>query len=70
MDKKKIDIPKDPALQHCGEIRQQYQGKWWTYGGMHCMDSTAARKGDLTKLWVSNGYRIETKKQYPVRRKK
>jgi hypothetical protein len=55
MDKKKIDIPKDTALQHCGEIRQQYKGKWWTYSAMLCMDSTANSKGDLTKLCVSNG---------------
>jgi hypothetical protein len=55
MDKTKIDITKDAAYQLCTEIRQKYQGKWWTFAGMWCMGCTAARKGDLTKLWVSNG---------------
>jgi hypothetical protein len=54
MDKKKIDIPKDTALQHCGKIRQRCQGKWSTYGRMHCMGSTIASKVDQTKLCVSN----------------
>ena len=59
MDKTKIEIPKDVALQLCAEIRQQYQGKWWTFAGMQCMGCTAASKGDLTKMCVSNapGYR-------------
>ena len=59
MDKTKTDIPKDAALQLCTEIRQQYRGKWWTFAGMQCMGCTAATKGDLTKMCVSNapGYR-------------
>jgi len=59
MNKTKIDISKDAALQLCTEIRQQYQGKWWTLAGMQCMGCTAASKGDLTKMCVSNapGYR-------------
>jgi hypothetical protein len=55
MDKTKMEITKDAAFQLCAEIRQQYKGKWWTYSAMLCMDSTAASKGDLTKLCVSNG---------------
>jgi hypothetical protein len=59
MDKTKTDIPKDVALELCTEIRQQYHGKWWTLAGMQCMGCTAASKGDLTKMCVSNrsGYR-------------
>jgi len=59
MDKTKTDIPKDVTLQLCAEIRRQYQGKWWTLPGMQCMGCTAASKGDLTKMCVSNapGYR-------------
>ncbi len=59
MNKTKIDIPKDAALQLCAEIRQQYQGKWWTFAGLQCMGCTAASKGDLVKMCVSNapGYR-------------
>jgi hypothetical protein len=54
MDKTKTDIPKEVALRLCAEIRQQYQGKWWTFAGMQCMGCTAASKGDLTKMCVSN----------------
>jgi hypothetical protein len=59
MDKTKIEIPKDTALQLCTKIRQQNQGKWWTFAGMWCMGCTAASKGDLAKMCVSNapGYR-------------
>jgi hypothetical protein len=59
MDKMKMDIPKDVALQLCVEIRQQYRGKWWTLPGMQCMGCNAASKGDLSKMCVSNapGYR-------------
>jgi len=56
---KKIEIPKDTALQFCTEIRRKYQGKWWTIAGMQCMGCTTASKGDLAKMCVSNapGYR-------------
>jgi hypothetical protein len=51
---KKIEIPKDTALQLCIEIRQKYRGKWWTLTGLQCMGCTAASKGDLTKMCVSS----------------
>jgi len=54
MDKMKMDIPKDVALQLCAEIRQQYHGKWWTLPGMQCMGCNAASKGDLSKMCISN----------------
>ena len=59
MDKPKIEITKDTAFQLCAEIRQKYQGKWWTFAGMWCMGCTAASKGDLAEMCVSNapGYR-------------
>jgi hypothetical protein len=59
MDKTRIEIPKDAALQLCTEIHQKYQGKWWTLAWMQYMGCTAASKGDLTKMCVSNalGYR-------------
>ena len=59
MDETKTEVQKDVAHQLCAEIRQQYQGKWWTLAGMQCMGCTAASKGDLTKMCVSNaaGYR-------------
>jgi len=59
MDKSKIEIPEDAALQLCAEIYQQYRGKWWTLTGMQCMGCNAASKGDLSKMCISNapGYR-------------
>jgi len=59
MDKAKMDIPREVAVQLCTEIRQQYRGKWWTLTGMWCMGCTLASKGDLTKMCFSNapGYR-------------
>lgn len=59
MDKTKLDIPKEVAFQLCADIRQQYQGKWWTLTGMQCLGCNAATKGDITKRCVSNapGYR-------------
>ena len=59
MDNVKIDIPEDVALNLCAEIRQQYQGKWWTFAGLQCMGCTTSTKGDVTKMCVSNapGYR-------------
>jgi hypothetical protein len=59
MDKIKVEIPKDVAFQLCAEIRQQYEGKWWTFAGMQCMGCNAATKGDMTKRCVNNapGYR-------------
>jgi hypothetical protein len=59
MDKTRIGIPKDAALQLCTEIRQKYRGKWWTLAGMQCMGCTTASKGDLAKVRVSSapGYR-------------
>lgn len=59
MEKMKKEIQKDVALQLCAEIRQQYQGKWWTLAGIQCTGCNAATKGDETKRCVSNrpGYR-------------
>jgi len=59
MDNTKKDIPKDLAFQLCSQIQQQYHRKLWTLAGMQCMGCTAASKGDLTKMCVSNapGYR-------------
>ncbi len=59
MDETINAIPKDTALQLCAEIRQQYEGKWWTLAGMQCMGCTAATQGDITKRCVSTdpGYR-------------
>jgi hypothetical protein len=54
MDKTKIENTKNAAFQLCAEIREQYQGKLWTYGGMHCMESTTTSKVDHTKLCVNN----------------
>jgi hypothetical protein len=54
LNKTKNKNLKDTALQLYAEIRQQYQGKWWTLAGMHCIDSNAASKGDLAKMCVSN----------------
>jgi hypothetical protein len=54
MDKTNLEIPKNTAIQLCTEIRQKYQGKWWTLAGIQCMGCTAATKGDLTKRCVSN----------------
>ncbi len=54
MDKTNTAIPKDVAFQLCAEIRQQYQGKWWTLPGMQCMGCNAATKDNMTKRCVSN----------------
>ena len=59
MDKKNSEISKEVAMQLCAEIRQQYQGKWWTLAGMQCMCCNAATKGDDSKRCVNGapGYR-------------
>lgn len=54
MDKAKVDIPQDVAFQLCADIRQQYQGKWWTLSGMQCMGCNTATKGDMTKRCINN----------------
>ncbi len=54
MDKKNSAIPEDAAMQLCAEIRQLYQGKWWSLAWMQCMGCNAATKGDMTKRCVSN----------------
>ncbi len=55
MNQTKLDIPQEVAFQLCAEIRQQYQGKWWTLAGMQCMGCNAATKGDMTRRCISNG---------------
>ena len=59
MDTTKTAITQDVAFQICADIRQQYQGKWWTLAGMQCMGCNAATKGAMSKRCVSNapGYR-------------
>ena len=59
MDTTQLVIPKEIALQLCAEIRQKYQGKWWTLAGMQCMGCNAATKGNMSKRCVGNapGYR-------------
>ncbi len=59
MSKTSRAIPQDVAYQLCADIRQQYQGKWWTLAGIQCMGCNAATKGDMSKRCVSNapGYR-------------
>jgi hypothetical protein len=56
MDKKNTNIPNDIALQDCRKIQQQCQDRRSTYGRMHCMGNTIARKVDQTELCVSNGF--------------
>jgi len=46
-------IPKEVALQLCAEIRQEYQGKWYTSAGLQCWGCTRFSKGDPAKLCVS-----------------
>ena len=59
MNKAITAIPQEVAYQLCADIRQQYQGKWWTLAGMQCMGCNAATKGDMSKRCVGNapGYR-------------
>lgn len=47
-------IPKEMAFQLCAEIREQYQGKWYTFAGLQCWGCTLASKGDPAKMCVSN----------------
>ncbi len=47
-------IPSEIALQLCKDIRQQYQGKWWTLAGMQCPFCVYFSKGDLAKMCVSS----------------
>jgi len=54
MDNAKKDIPEAVAIQLCSQIQQQYHGKWWTLAGMQCMGCTAASKGEVTKMCISN----------------
>lgn len=59
MEKHNLEIPEDVAMQLCAQIRQQYQGKWWTLAGMQCMGCNAATKGDMSKrcVWNAPGFR-------------
>ncbi len=49
------DVPQQEAFQLCAEVRQQYQGKWWTIAGMQCTGCNAAARGDMSKRCVSSG---------------
>ena len=53
MNTKTVEFSRETSLQLCAEIRQQYQGKWWTFPGMQCMGCTLASKGDATKMCIS-----------------
>jgi len=43
-------IPKEVALQLCGEIRQENQGKWFT----QCWACAMFSKGDPARMCVSS----------------
>jgi hypothetical protein len=47
-------IPKEMALQICGEIRERYRGKWYTLAGVQCWFCTVFSKGDPAKMCIGN----------------
>ncbi len=47
-------IPKDVALQLCGEIRQENRHKWYTPAAMMCWGCTTFSKRDPAKMCFSS----------------
>ena len=47
-------IAQETALQLCADIRQQFQGKWWTLAGIQCSFCLIFSKGDQAKMCVSS----------------
>ncbi len=47
-------IAAETALQLCADIRQQYQGRWWTLAGMQCYFCQKFSHGDPAKMCVSS----------------
>ena len=52
-------IPKETAWQLCAEIRQENQGRWYSYRAWWCWGCAKASQGNPDKMCVSNapGYR-------------
>ncbi len=50
----RVAIPKEQALQLCAEIRNEFQGKWWTLAGWQCWGCSTFSRGDLTKRCVAS----------------
>ena len=59
MTSQPVEFSKEAALQLCTEIRQEYNGRWWTLAGMQCMGCNAATKGEDSKRCLNGapGYR-------------
>ena len=47
-------IPEQEAFRLCAEIRQQYQGKWYTVAGLQCWGCTFFSQGEPAKMCVSS----------------
>ncbi len=52
-------IPEALAWQLCADIRQENQGRWYSWAGIQCWFCVKFSKGDRAKMCVSNqpGYR-------------
>ncbi len=47
-------IPGETALRICAEIRQRYQGKWWTLAGMQCTFCVYFSKSDPARMCIGS----------------
>ena len=47
-------MPEETALRLCADIRQQYQGKWWTLAGMQCFFCLTFSKGEQAKMCIGS----------------
>ena len=47
-------IPRETALRLCGEIREQYRGKWYAIAGLQCWGCATFSKGDPASMCVSS----------------
>ena len=52
-------IRREVALLICATIRQENQGKWYTFAGLQCWGCMKFSKGDPAKMCISSreGYR-------------
>ncbi len=46
-------ISEEVAMQLCGDIRQEYGGKWYTLAGLQCWGCLRFSGGDPAKMCVN-----------------
>lgn len=54
MIQEKQPIPKDTALQLCADIREEYQGRWFSNAFWQCWGCVRFTHGDPDKMCFHN----------------